>query len=79
MPPLQERYLELLLERVRDERYPSHQLLDRIESSIWTSEQLIEYVEMLIEKANEARYPSHQLLARTERMLRLAATVAIAS
>jgi hypothetical protein len=76
VPPLQERYLEMLFERIRDDRYPSHQLLDRIEASIWTSEQLTEYVEMLLEKADDAHYPSHQLLERVERMLRLVAAVA---
>jgi hypothetical protein len=76
MPPLQERYYELLMERVRNDRYPSHQLLDRIEASIWTAQQVIEYVDMLIDKCDESWYPSHQLMSRVERMLRLTATTA---
>ena len=39
MPATQERYLEMLMERVRDDRYPSPQLLDRIEAAFWTAEQ----------------------------------------
>jgi hypothetical protein len=71
MPASQERYNEMLMERVRTDRYPSHQLLDRIEASFWTPDQLHDYVEMLIEKADESWYPSHQLLARIERLLAL--------
>jgi aspartyl-tRNA synthetase len=75
MPASQERYYEMLMERVRNDRYPSHQLLDRIEASFWTPEQLHEYVEMLVDKADEAWYPSHQLLARIQRLLAIAAVV----
>jgi hypothetical protein len=76
MPPLQERYLDILMERCATDRYPSHQLLDRIEASIWTPEQIAAYVEMLIEKCDETWYPSHQLLARIERMLQMVAATA---
>ena len=44
MPSLQERYYDMLMERVRNDRYPSHQMLDRIEASFWTPQQVIEYV-----------------------------------
>lgn len=73
MPTSQERYYEMLMERVRDDRYPSHQLLDRIEATFWTPEQLHEYVEMLIDKADESWYMSHQLLDRIQRLLGYAA------
>jgi hypothetical protein len=76
MPPLQQRYIDILMERVSGDAHPSHQLLDRIEASIWTSEQVSAYVEMLIEKCDESWYPSHQMLARIERMLQLAAVTA---
>lgn len=76
MPASQERYHEMLMERVRTDRYPSHQLLDRIEASFWTPEQLHDYVEMLIEKCDESWYPSHQLLARVERLLAMSAATA---
>jgi aspartyl-tRNA synthetase len=77
MPPLQQRYHDMLMEHVRADRYPSHQLLDRIEASIWTGEQMLDYIEMLIEKVDESHYPSHQMLDRIERMMRLGATVAV--
>ncbi len=74
--PSQERLFEVLMERVRTDRYPSHQLLNRIEATMWTSEQMVEYVDMLIEKIDESWYPSHQLLDRAQRMLALGAMVA---
>jgi hypothetical protein len=74
MPATQERYFEMLMERVRTDRYPSHQLLDRIEGSFWTPEQIHEYLEMLIDKADESWYMSHQLLGRIQRLLAVAAS-----
>lgn len=76
MPSQQERYYEMLMERVRSDRYPSHQLLDRIEASFWKPEQIVEYVDMLLDKADESWYPSHQLLDRIQRILAVTARVA---
>jgi hypothetical protein len=66
----------MLMERIRQDRYPSHQLMNRVEAAFWTSEQINEYVDLLIEKADESWYPSGQLLDRIHRMLAMAAPVA---
>ncbi|HET9720933.1 MAG TPA: hypothetical protein VFP55_12710 [Solirubrobacteraceae bacterium] len=79
MPPLQQRYYDILIERVRNDRYPSLQLLDRLEAVLFSPEQYAEYVDVLITKVDEAWYPSGQLMDRVQRMLSLAATVAVAS
>ncbi len=76
MPPLQQQYYDMLVERIRAERHPSHQMLDRIEATFWTSEQVTGYVALLLEKMEDTQYPSHQLLDRIERMLTIASTVA---
>jgi hypothetical protein len=76
MPTAQERYFGMLMERVSEDRYPSHQLLDRIEASIWRPDQLVAYVEMLLEKADEAWYPSLQLLDRIHRLMAQSAAAA---
>ncbi len=73
MATSQERLYEMLMERVRDDRYPSHQLLDRIEASLWNTEQVVEYVDMLLEKIDASWYPSGQLLDRVQRMMALTA------
>jgi hypothetical protein len=76
MASTQERYLATLMERVRQDRYPSHQLLDRIEAALFTSEQVTEYCELLLEKIDESWYPSGQLMNRLQRMLAFAAHAA---
>jgi hypothetical protein len=73
MATAQERYYEMLMERVRTDRYPSPQLLDRIEATFWTGEQLVQYIDMLLEKADEAWYPSNGLLDRIQRLMLLTA------
>ena len=76
MPPLQDRYFEILHERIRDDKHPSSQLLDRIETTLFTPEQIIAYVDLLLDKIDETWYPSSQLLNRVERMLSMVATTA---
>ena len=72
----QQRYLEVLMERVREDRYPSHQLLDRIEAALFTPDQVAAYAELLLEKIDEAWYPSGQLMDRMQRILAFVARAA---
>ncbi|MDQ3850739.1 MAG: hypothetical protein M3296_09035 [Actinomycetota bacterium] len=72
----QERFFEGLMERIREDRYPSHELLDRIEASFVTSEQVVEYVELLVEKMQESWYPSKQIMDRIQRLLAYTAAAA---
>ena len=65
----QERYFDGLMERVREDRYPSHELLDRIEASFWTTEQVVDYVDLLLGKMEESWYPSKQIMDRIQRLL----------
>jgi hypothetical protein len=73
MATSQERLFEILLERVSTDRYPSRQLLDRLEEIIWNAEQVVAYVDALLEKIDESWYPSGQLLDRAQRMMAMAA------
>lgn len=73
MPGTQQRYFDILIERIRHDRYPSGQLLDRIEMLIYTPEQVAEYVDLLVTKIDESWYPSGQLMDRAQRMLGIAA------
>lgn len=75
MPPIQQHYFDVLMTRVRNDKYPSHQLMDRIEIALSTPEQVAEYTDMLIDKVDETWYPSGQLLDRVQRMLALVAAV----
>ena len=72
----QERYFDGLMQRVREDRYPSTELLDRIEAAFWTTEQVVDYVDMLLEKMDDSWYPSKQIM---DRIVRLSAYTAAAA
>ena len=76
MATAQSRYVAMLMERIRQDRYPSHQLMNRVEAAFWTSDQVEEYLDLLLEKADESWYPSGQILDRIHRVLAMAAPVA---
>ena len=65
---LQDRYVDVLMERVREDSFPSGELMDRIEDSVRSREQAAEYLDVLYEKVGDSRYPSKQLLNRIERV-----------
>jgi hypothetical protein len=62
-------YLDRLLDRITEVRYPSKELLDRAENLAYTREQAERLVEYLIATVENSRYPSHQLMDRVERIL----------
>ncbi|GGI03835.1 hypothetical protein [Egicoccus halophilus] len=55
------------------ERHPSHQMLDRVEHTIYDRESAERYLEELLDLVASQRYPSHRMLARIERVLTLLA------
>ena len=59
--------LDLLLEKVDNDRYPSPTMLDDIER-ILTPWRRDDYAEVLLAKVREDRFPSHAMI---ERLLRL--------
>lgn len=59
-----DRYMEILLEKVRDDRYPSNDLMDRVEATIRTREEAAVYLDVLYEKLDGDKYPSKQMLDR---------------
>lgn len=59
--------LDLLLQKVETDRYPSPTMLDDIEA-ILTPWRRDDYAEVLLAKVREDRFPSHSMV---ERLLRL--------
>jgi hypothetical protein len=59
-----DRYYELVLDKIRDDRYPSGELMDRLEASLASRAELEEYLEVLLDKVGDDRYPSKQMLDR---------------
>jgi hypothetical protein len=65
---LRSRIVDSLLEKVEDTRFPSAELLDRVESAISTEDELAEYAEILVKKLEDTRFPSKELFDRLERI-----------
>lgn len=61
-----DRYMRILLDRIEESRYPSGELMDRVEILL-DRDHVDEYVEILFEKVEADRYPSKQLLDRIAR------------
>jgi hypothetical protein len=60
------RYMQLLLDKIRQDRYPSGELMDRVEILL-DRDHVDDYVEILFEKIESDHYPSKQLLDRVAR------------
>ncbi len=60
-----ERYVEMLLERVREDEFPSNDHLNRIEELL-TPDTVDDYLEFLFEKVEEVQFPSASMLDRIE-------------
>jgi hypothetical protein len=65
---LREAYVALLLDRVREERFPNPDHLDRIEGAVRSPEQITEYALLLLSKVEGTRYPSGAILDRLDRL-----------
>jgi hypothetical protein len=63
-----DRYYELVLEKIAEDRYPSGELMDRLEAGITTREQLQGYLQVLLDKVENDHYPSKQMLDRVRRL-----------
>jgi hypothetical protein len=68
--PLQERYVDLLLDRISACDYPSTTMLDRAERAVLTRAQAENYVEALLRTVEHDDYPSPQMLDRISRLVR---------
>jgi hypothetical protein len=61
------RYLELLLDRLCADQYPSGEQMDRVEILL-DREHVDDYLEILFQRVESCRYPSKQLLDRIARL-----------
>jgi len=66
---LRDQYMDALLDRITQVRYPSHELIERAENLAYRREHAERLVEYLISTVESSRYPSHQLMDRVERIL----------
>jgi hypothetical protein len=68
---LQDVYVNLLMDRVREERFPHPEHLDRIEASLRTPEELREYLGLLLSIVGRTKRPSPTMLDRLQRLAAL--------
>lgn len=61
-----DRYMQVLFDKIRQDKYPSGEMMDRIEI-VLDREHVDEYLDLLFQKVEECRYPSKQLLDRIVR------------
>jgi hypothetical protein len=65
---LRERFVQILLDRIRDEPYPSFTQMDLLEATVTSPDQLVEYIEALMEKVESTRFPSLTMMRRIQRI-----------
>jgi hypothetical protein len=66
---LRDAYMEAILDRITSTRYPSGELMDRVEYLAHKPEYAEKFVEYLIDSITRVQYPSHQMMDRLERIL----------
>jgi HEPN domain-containing protein len=67
-PALRRRIVEALLDKVEETRFPSVTMLNRVEASLGTPEEIAEYAEILVKKVEKSRYPSTEMLNRLDQL-----------
>ena len=65
--PIQERFAQVLLERIRNDQYPSSTHMTMLEQSA-SPEVLVEYLVHLMDRIAEEQHPSISMMARVERL-----------
>ena len=65
---LRERFVQILLDRIRAEPYPSLAQMDLLESTVTSPEQLAEYLDALMDKVETTRFPSLTMMRRIQRI-----------
>jgi hypothetical protein len=63
-----DRYVQLLVEHIVEDKYPSNNQMNIVESLVRPDEMDI-YLGALFEKIEEVRYPSVEMMARVQRLV----------
>ena len=65
---LRERFVQILIDRIRAEPYPSLSQMDLVEATVTSPDQLVEYLDALMDKVESTRFPSLTMLRRIQRI-----------
>jgi len=65
-------YVNVLLDQIREDRYPSATQMSMVEQALEYTPQLIpDYLEVLLDKVNDERFPSIPMLHRIQEVSEL--------
>jgi hypothetical protein len=64
MSEANDRYVAYILTRIDEARYPSAELMDRVEIAFDSREHVAAYLEILFDKVDDCQYPSRFMLDR---------------
>ena len=65
---LRERFVQILIDRIRAEPYPSLAHMDLLEATVTSPDQLVEYLDALMDKVESTRFPSLTMMRRIQRI-----------
>jgi hypothetical protein len=65
---LRERFVQIMLDRIRAEPYPSYTYMDLLEATVTSPDQLVEYLDALMAKVESTRFPSLTMMRRIQRI-----------
>jgi hypothetical protein len=66
---LRKRLTQTLLDDINESQFPSVTMMDRVESTLATPEDLEDYIEVLVKKVEATRFPSIPMLNRLDGLL----------
>lgn len=66
---LRKRLTQNLLDEINDVQFPSVTMMNRVESTLATREDLADYIEVLVKKVEATRFPSISMLNRLDGLL----------
>ena len=66
---LRKRLTQNLLDEINDVQFPSVTMMNRVESTFATQEDLADYIEVLVKKVEATRFPSIPMLNRLDGLL----------
>jgi hypothetical protein len=67
MSEANDRYVDYILRRIDQDKYPSGELMDRVELALDSQEHVAAYLDVLFEKVESCNYPSRFILDRIGR------------
>jgi hypothetical protein len=66
---LRKRITQTLMEDIDEVNFPSVTMMDRVEATLGSPDELADYAEILVKKVEDTRYPSISMLNRLDGLI----------